>query len=201
MSTKHISLSTVAGLFNLKGTYQLAFSFLFGMSVWISFFGGRVSSRLFATPLTVRRAGVIAYKTLPRPQFGALQHKTFPIYFLLSQALGGGVLAIYVFEHPAVLTQYASPRVPEVAQAYTLLFAILLQSTNYFIVGPMTSKTMFQRMRLEKDEGKSYTDAGISDAMKALNRRFGMLHGVSSLANLGAVFALAFHGLWIGNGL
>jgi hypothetical protein len=35
--------------------------------------------------------------------------------------------------------------------------------------------------------------------MKALNRKFGMLHGISSLANLGAVIALGFHGLWIGN--
>jgi len=58
---------------------------------------------------------------------------------------------------------------------------------------------MFERMRLEKDEGKTYNESGVSDQMKALNRRFGMLHGVSSLANLGAVIALGFHGLWIGN--
>lgn len=35
--------------------------------------------------------------------------------------------------------------------------------------------------------------------MKALNRRFGALHGISSLANLIAVIALGFHGLWIGS--
>ena len=34
--------------------------------------------------------------------------------------------------------------------------------------------------------------------MKALNGRFGMLHGISSLLNLFAVIALVFHGLWIG---
>jgi len=79
-----------------------------------------------------------------------------------------------------------------------LAFVILAQGSNYFVVGPLTSKTMFQRMRLEKEEGKSYNDSGVSDDMKALNRRFGMLHGVSSLANLGAVVALAFHGLWLG---
>jgi hypothetical protein len=38
----------------------------------------------------------------------------------------------------------------------------------------------------------------VSDEMKNLNRRFGWLHGISSLANLGAVIALGFHGLWIG---
>jgi hypothetical protein len=38
-----------------------------------------------------------------------------------------------------------------------------------------------------------------SAQMKTLNSRFGMLHGISSLANLFAVIALAFHGLWLGN--
>lgn len=35
--------------------------------------------------------------------------------------------------------------------------------------------------------------------MKALNKSFGALHGISSLLNLGTIFALGFHGLWIGN--
>lgn len=35
--------------------------------------------------------------------------------------------------------------------------------------------------------------------MKVLNRKFMALHGISSLANLTAVLALGFHGLWIGN--
>lgn len=35
--------------------------------------------------------------------------------------------------------------------------------------------------------------------MKALNKKFGQLHGVSSLLNLGAVIGLLFHGLWIGS--
>lgn len=35
--------------------------------------------------------------------------------------------------------------------------------------------------------------------MKALNKTFGSLHGISSLLNLASVLALGFHGLWIGN--
>lgn len=35
--------------------------------------------------------------------------------------------------------------------------------------------------------------------MKALNKKFGSLHGISSLANMTSVIALGFHGLWIGN--
>lgn len=78
---------------------------------------------------------------------------------------------------------------------------------------------MFQRHKLEKEEGKAYSDEGVSnyfrisanrhctltcypkvsDAMKALNRKFSQLHGWSSLANLYAFLAAAFHGLWIAN--
>jgi len=177
-----LSISTVFSLFSYNGLYVVAYGWLFGMSLWISFFGG-----------------VIAYKTLPRAQFGALQHKTFPIYFLLSIGLGSTLLGLWTISHPAVLTHYANPLVADVAQAYTLAFGVMAQGSNYFVVGPMTSKTMFQRMKLEKDEGKAYNESGVSDQMKALNRRFGMLHGVSSLANLFAVFALIFHGLWVGN--
>lgn len=35
--------------------------------------------------------------------------------------------------------------------------------------------------------------------MKALNKIFAQLHGISSLANLTAFSALLFHGLYIGN--
>ncbi|KAJ7071495.1 hypothetical protein C8F01DRAFT_1110770 [Mycena amicta] len=181
--TKPEQLSVASLLpLSMSGGYLLGYSFLFGMSVWITFFGG-----------------FIAYRTLARAQFSQLQHKTFPIYFLLSISIGSLLLTSWVWANPVVQTHYASPLVNEVAQAYTLAFVILLQAANYFIIGPLTSKTMFQRLKLEKDEGKSYNEVGVSEQMKSLNRQFGMLHGVSSLANLGAVIALGFHGLWIGN--
>jgi hypothetical protein len=46
---------------------------------------------------------------------------------------------------------------------------------------------------------KSSTVTQVSAEMRALNAKFGSLHGISSLFNLGAVIALGFHGLWIGN--
>ena len=45
---------------------------------------------------------------------------------------------------------------------------------------------------------EAYNDAGVSDKMKALNRKFGMLHGWSSLLNLDTAIALILHGLRIG---
>ena len=144
-------------------------------------------------------------------------------------------MALWTRSHPTVVEHIQNPLVADVAQAYTLAAVALLQGSNRFIIGPLTSKyvpfshcamspqvlitpfrTMFQRHKLEKTEGKSYTDAGVSsirsqstamlkqflqvsDEMKAITRRFAQLHGISSLANLFSFFAVAFHGLWIAN--
>jgi len=176
-----LTIGSLLSLANPHSLYVLAYSWLFGMSLWITFFGG-----------------VIAFKTLPRQQFGTLQHKTFPIYFVLSMSISSLLLALWTFNHPDVVTYITRPNVADVAQAYALGNVILCQGFNYFIIGPWTSSVMFQRHRLEKEEGKVYNEPGVSSNMKSLNRKFGMLHGVSSLANLGAVIALGFHGLWIG---
>ena len=75
-----------------------------------------------------------------RHMFGTLQHSTFPVYFNLSILLGGGLLGLWGFSHPAVLDHYAEPLRVDVAQAYTLGSVILVQAANQFIVGPLTSK-------------------------------------------------------------
>ncbi|KIM85491.1 hypothetical protein PILCRDRAFT_817519 [Piloderma croceum F 1598] len=177
-----LTLSSLFGLFSPQGVYLLAYAWLFGMSLWVTFFGG-----------------VIAYRALPRPMFSALQHQTFPKYFAISIALTSGMLGLWTWSHPDVIIHIFRPHVADVAQAYALAIVLLSQSLNYFVVGPMTSKVMFQRQKREKEEGKSYNEPSASAEMKALNAKFGSLHGISSLANMGAVIALGFHGLWIGN--
>ncbi|TBU64761.1 hypothetical protein BD310DRAFT_913292, partial [Dichomitus squalens] len=177
-----LSLSSLVSLFNAKAAYQIGYASLFGMTLWVTFIGG-----------------VIAFKALPRQQFGNLQHRTFPIYFSISIALSSGLLALWTWSHPLVLTHYLQPAVADVSQAYTLASVLLSQVVNHFVIGPLTSKTMFQRHRLEKEEGKAYNEPGVSEQMKSLNKTFGQLHGLSSLANLTAFFALVFHGLYIGN--
>ena len=70
---------------------------------------------------------------------------------------------------------------------------------NMLIVGPATTKTMRQRKHQETRDGKKSYDAGPhSPAMKALNKRFGMLHGVSSLLNLVAIVAMVAYGVVLG---
>ena len=88
-------------------------------------------------------------------------------------------MALWTRSHPTVAEHIQNPLVADVAQAYTLAAVALLQGSNRFIIGPLTSKyvshfviclkfssqhfrTMFQRHKLEKAEGKSYTDAGVS---------------------------------------
>ncbi|KAF5356054.1 hypothetical protein D9756_004186 [Leucocoprinus leucothites] len=177
-----LTLSSIFGLANLNGLYLLGYAWAFGMAVWVTFFGG-----------------IIAFKTLPRQQFGALQHKVFPIYFVQTILLTSALLTKWIYSHPDVVTHIAKPWVADVAQVYALGSVVVAQGANYFIIGPMTSRTMFQRHKLEKEESKQYNDPAASAEMKALNRRFGALHGISSLANLAAVIALGFHGLWIGS--
>lgn len=155
---------------------------------------------------------------------------------MVSIGLSSGLLALWTLSHPDVLGNLLRPQVADVAQVYALGSVLAAQGLNYFVVGPLTSKcvhvqvairyaltksfnrTMFQRQKLEKEEGKAYNEAGVccflsvwisifitdfavqvSAEMKKLNSKFGQLHGISSLANLSAVIALGFHGLWIGN--
>lgn len=76
---------------------------------------------------------------------------------------------------------------------------------------------MFQRHKLERAEKKQYSDPTASGhlsklrsrllisrrqasvEMKALNRQFGALHGISSLINLLSFLCLFAHGVWIGS--
>lgn len=119
-------------------------------------------------------------RSIARQQFGNLQHKTFPIYFSLSLAISTGLLGYWTISNPVVLQHYLSPRLAPVAQAWALLTVILAQSLvcpseqdkfeaqryqNYFVIGPITSKTMFQRHKLEKAEGKSYNEAGVTTSV------------------------------------
>lgn len=84
--------------------------------------------------------GLLNRFLLARQQFGALQHRIFPVYFNLSIVLAGGLLTLWTRSHPAVVQHVKNPLVADVAQAYTLAAIVFLQGSNRFIVGPLTSK-------------------------------------------------------------
>ena len=66
---------------------------------------------------------------------------------------------------------------------------------NAAYLEPLVTKTMRQRKHQETRDGKKSYDAGPhSPEMKALNTKFGQLHGASTLINLFGVIATLWYG-------
>ena len=76
-------------------------------------------------------------------------------------SLSAALLGLWTLGHPIVLTEYTNPYLADVAQAYALAWVLVAQGTNRFVIGPLTSSTMFERHKLEKKEGKNYNDEGV----------------------------------------
>jgi hypothetical protein len=73
---------------------------------------------------------------------------------------------------------------------------------NLVYVGPQTTRIMVERKHQEtKDGKKSYDKGPHSKEMEELNRRFGMLHGVSSVVNLVGFLGMCWYGVVLGEGL
>lgn len=80
------------------------------------------------------------------------------------------------------------------------MFATAL--ANLLYVGPKTTEIMKVRKHQEtKDGKKSYDKGPHSKQMQALNRQFGILHGVSSLVNLVGFLGMCWYGVLLGEGL
>lgn len=130
--------------------------------------------------------GIVMFKNLPRQTFGRLQSKLFPIYFGLSTAMSAVLLGTLCFAGGA------PPR-----QALTTLGMGLVGSlANFLWVEPLATSIMFQRYDLENASGKR-DDV----AIKALYKKFGMWHGISSIFNLAVLVAAIAHGWWLAGSL
>ena len=74
--------------------------------------------------------------------------------------------------------------------------------TNLIYVGPKTTEIMKLRKHQETRDGKKSYDKGPhSKEMQALNKQFGVLHGVSSLVNLVGFLGMCWYGVLLGEGL
>ncbi|PNS17831.1 hypothetical protein CAC42_3226 [Sphaceloma murrayae] len=144
-------------------------------------------------------AGPVAFKTLPRPMFSRLQQTTFPVFFSLQTILP----LVMIFTYPGERVMAAAGKELRInaglggilaeSNTWTVtlpLAAMLLTSVaNLVAIGPLTTKTMklrhHQGERFETRDGKKSYDAGPhSQEMQRLNKKFGVLHGVSTLSNL-----------------
>ncbi|CAD6577582.1 MAG: hypothetical protein CYPHOPRED_000279 [Cyphobasidiales sp. Tagirdzhanova-0007] len=111
------------------------------------------------------------------------------------------MLANWLYYHPGTLTSMfnsSSLRNSNVLNAWTIVFGFIGNSLiNLFIILPWTRQLMYKRHKLEREEGKSYTDANASSEMKSLTSQFGAAHGTSSVVNLAYLGALMFHSAWL----
>lgn len=53
------------------------------------------------------------------------------------------MIVYWVFTHPNVVTYISRPEVADVAQLYALLTIFGVQALNYFVIGPITSKCVY----------------------------------------------------------
>jgi len=163
--------------------HLVCFSTALGTSLWASFIGG-----------------IIMFKNLPRHQFGNLQAKMFPAYFKLLLVCCSICVAAMAVTHPWVT---ATKR--EKLQIIALGISLLAVLINLLIFQPLTVKVMKERHRIEKEENvgteigwsKNLEAAKKNPELAAINKKFGMVHGFSSLANLLFVGCLAFHSWYL----
>ncbi|RKU40291.1 hypothetical protein DL546_001648 [Coniochaeta pulveracea] len=141
--------------------------------------------------------GIVAFRELPRPQFAVLQSKLFPIYFSMQTALPV-VLAV---TYPAGLaTPSGLAGLLDVSNRWSALVPIatmfVTALANMVVVGPATTKCMRERKSQERKDGKkSYDPPPHSQEMVALNKKFGKLHGISSLLNMATFVASLVYGV------
>lgn len=165
---------------------------------------------------------MIAFRALPRPQFAQLQTATFPIYFSLQSALP--VVVALTASKGSQALGISGLLAPE-NRLNTLLpmaTAVVTGLANQFILRPLTVNVMRERkkqgmcclnlskMSVEnisdwdsetRDGKKSYDPPPHSKQMQALNKKFGKVHGVSSLLNLVTLLATVYYGVVIGKQL
>lgn len=66
---------------------------------------------------------------------------------------------------------------------------------NLLYCGPETTRVMKERKHQETKDGKKSYDTGPhSPEMQRLNKQFGTMHGISTLVNLGGLFATVWYG-------
>ncbi|KAJ5174751.1 uncharacterized protein N7482_000628 [Penicillium canariense] len=139
--------------------------------------------------------GIVAFRALPRPQFATLQTAIFPVYFSMQTALpvvvaltasrGGQALGISGLLGPE---DRFSTLLPMATVAITGLI-------NMFVLRPLTVNTMRERKQQETRDGKkSYDAPPHSKEMVALNKKFGRIHGLSSLVNMVSLIATIWYG-------
>uniref|UniRef100_A0A0D6R7R0 TMEM205-like domain-containing protein n=1 Tax=Araucaria cunninghamii TaxID=56994 RepID=A0A0D6R7R0_ARACU len=171
----------------LKLAHLLSFATAWGAALWVTFIGG-----------------IIMFKNLPRHQFGNLQGKMFPAYFSMVGMCGAICLAAFALVHPWSAASYM-----EKLQMGFLASSLVFTLSNLLIFTPLTMNMMRVRHKIEREENigdevgltKNREVAKKNPKLAEINKKFGMIHGMSSLANLLSFGGLAMHSWYLASRL
>ncbi|XP_075491592.1 uncharacterized protein LOC142529823 [Primulina tabacum] len=167
----------------VKLAYLLCFSTAWGAALWVTFIGG-----------------IIMFKNLPRHQFGNLQSKMFPAYFSMVGVCCAVALGAFGYLHP-----WKSSGAAEKYQLGFLLAAFGFNLSNLVVFTPMTIEMMKERHKMEREANigeevgwtKNQEVAKKNPKLASMNKKFGMIHGLSSLANIMSFGSLAIHSWYL----
>ncbi|KAJ6785725.1 hypothetical protein PWT90_07099 [Aphanocladium album] len=144
----------------------------------------------------------ILFKTAERPVFSAIQSKAFPIYFGLQTALPA-ILALTFPGSSVLATPNGISTLLHESNRWGSLVPIAAMfvsgALNLLVFLPASKEVMKKRQGQAKRDGKQWYEEGPhSDEMRALSKRFGMLHGISSLLNLAVFIGSVTYGFTLG---
>ncbi|KAG6011395.1 hypothetical protein E4U43_008348 [Claviceps pusilla] len=147
--------------------------------------------------------GPTVFTVVERPVFSKIQAKLFPIYFGMQTAIP--VVLALTFPGNALLGVSSGPsglletssRWESLAPIATMFVTGLI---NLVVMLPATNNVIKERRGQAKRDGKEYYEEGPhSEEMRALSKKFGKLHGISSLLNLFTVGAAVAYGFTLGS--
>ncbi|KAI0883640.1 uncharacterized protein GGS22DRAFT_33996 [Annulohypoxylon maeteangense] len=170
-------------LFTLAPYQVLSYGTLLGTQVFHTFFNS-----------------IASFKVLERPQFAILQRAVFPIYFGI-QTASPVVLAL---TYPGNKSGFGVPSSLVGVFHESNRWGVLVPLGSIFATGllnlayllPETNKITALRREQEVKDGKASYDAKPhSKEMAELNKQFGKIHGISSLANLITLLATVIYGI------
>uniref|UniRef100_A0A0A0KSX1 TMEM205-like domain-containing protein n=1 Tax=Cucumis sativus TaxID=3659 RepID=A0A0A0KSX1_CUCSA len=187
--------------FGMDALGLLGFTMALGMGVWVTF----ISSYVLAS-------------VLPRQQLGVVQSKIYPVYFKAMASCIGMALLGHLFSRTE--WTFPIPKNSEVVQGYVLVAALLMIFANSLYMEPRATKVMFERLKIEKEEGRGIEDIAreetgnvidnspaitsstptqvvdrevVKSRIVGLNKRLKKLNSYSSLLNLLTLMALTWH--------
>ncbi|KAK1408925.1 hypothetical protein QVD17_41087 [Tagetes erecta] len=127
------------------------------------------------------------FKNLPRHQFANLRSKVFPACFTTVGICCAVSVGCFWYAHDP----WKSSSTDEKYEFGFLVAAFVFNLTNLFVLTPTTIKTMKQRHRVEREVAKR------NQKRVAINKKFGMFHGVAALATIMTFGSLGMHSWYL----